>query len=145
VSQLQLVTQAKPIILTIIFKAKTGMSSRGKRRSVRQTFFSRILQVPTNGPIIQRTRNEQKEVTKRLTTRMTPTGQRKRHQQSPSRRPSVRLTARASAENAVLWQSLYPASLLYSGCLFCIHTIVLPRPYGKGGKDSFEKVLPCAR
>ena len=47
-SQLQLVTQAKPIILTIIFKAKTGMSLRGKRRSVRQTLFSRILQVPTN-------------------------------------------------------------------------------------------------
>ena len=40
----------KPIILTITFKAKTGMSSRGKLRSVRQTLFSRILQVPTNWP-----------------------------------------------------------------------------------------------
>jgi hypothetical protein len=40
----------RPIILTITFKAKTGMSWRGKLRSVRQTWFSRILQVTTNWP-----------------------------------------------------------------------------------------------
>jgi hypothetical protein len=86
--------------------------------------------------IPQRTRNEQKEVTERATTQMTPTGtgQRKRHQQSPSHRPSVPPMARANAENAELWQSLYRASLLCSCLLFCIRTIVPPRLYEKGGK-----------
>jgi hypothetical protein len=120
----------------ITFKAKTGMSSRGKLRSVRQTCSREFYKSQLTGPIPQRTRNEQTEVAERATTLMTPTGQRKRHQQSPSHRPSLQpmARARADAENAALWQSLYPASLSYSYFLFCIRTIVLPRPYEKGGR-----------